>query len=224
MPKLRNAPPPASEVVRPNAAKQNNYGQYVPNWLDMPGDWQERPQMGMNVLAVDPGDERVGVAIGQQEGGTAALMYTTIMDPKQFRGWFRSSIGCWDIVSCERWALRADMAKTLIGSEMPTVQLIGWLRMTVEDWNEVYTKRPGPANGCLEIQWDSNPPTVHKGTYSVLKARGLGPVSPGKPTGMGSTTHTNDALSAELHWWFTLMRLGLVNEMGLKISNMPGAA
>jgi hypothetical protein len=200
-------------------------GAYFAKWSDMPSDWQvAAPENGMRVLAVDPGEERVGVAIGLQWAGTAELKYTTIMTPRRFRGWFRASIGGWDLVTCEKWALRADMAKTLIGSEMETVQLIGWLKGTIEDWNDGYTKDPRlPSYGYPEIQWDSNPPTIHRGTYSVLQARHLGPVSPGKPKGMESSTHTNDALSAELHWWYTLMKFGLVDGMGLKIANMPKA-
>lgn len=218
MPKLK-APKATPAPATPAEPEQDVWrGQYHDFIGDIHGSWQERPQMGMTVLAVDPGDERVGVCVGQVAAGQAWVIGTSIATPRDFRGWFRSGIGCFDLVTCERWALRADMAKTLIGSEMLSSQLIGWLRMTIEDWNEEYTKRPEfPAHGYAEIQWESNPSTILNGTAGVMMHSKIPQVSPGKR--LDTKAHTNDAFSAELHWWYTVIKNGFVD--GLSIANPP---
>ncbi len=209
------------EPIRDEAIPDEKWpriGQYYKDWTDVPSDWQNAPTTDLTILSVDPGDENVGVAVGWAGSGRPAVKFTTIMSPRDFRGWFRSGIGCFDFVACERFKLRKDMALKLVGSEFPTVQIIGWLKGTVEDWNDDYTKRVGSAAyGYSEIQFEQAQATILDGIAAVMQHEKIPQLSPGKR--LGTTAHTNDALSAELHWWFHVVKFGWAP--GVKLANLP---
>lgn len=157
------------------------------------------------VLAVDPGEEHVGLAVGV--GDAAADFGWRVTDvaeltPWEFVQFFRDVIGHLDIVTCEKFTLYPHLAKEQIGSEMPTSKLIGWIEFTVRMWNEIYVEDPaGRAYRYPSVAYTSYPANIHAGTSSVMKKRGIPFVSPLSP---------DHARSAELHWWHCLIRAGIV--------------
>jgi hypothetical protein len=180
------------------------------------------------VLAVDPGEEHVGVVVGcryfaeQPEFSGAAdnphdgweivapgwrVYEVAEMTPWEFVIWFKNNIQAFDIVTCEKFTLYPHLAKEQVGSEMPTSKLIGWIEFTIRMWNECWTKQPGnKAYRMNEIQYTSYPANIHKGTSAVMKLKKLPFVSPLSP---------DHARSAELHFWHTLIRAGLVEGVTL---------
>lgn len=175
----------------------------------------------LTVLAIDPGETHVGLAVGcryfTEGSGTDpqgmsdwVLQYpgwrvydVAELTPPEFVRWFRSSIQHFDIVTCEKFTLYPHLAKEQIGSEMPTSKLIGWIEFTLDLWNEMVHEPGGPAQraGAREIQYTSYPASIHKGTSAVMKKRDIPFVSPLTP---------DHARSAELHFWHALIRAGLV--------------
>lgn len=164
----------------------------------------------VTVLAVDPGEEHVGVTVGVQDPEAPRGWRVTDvaeMTPWEFVIWFKNSIQLFDFVSCEKFTLYPHLAKEQVGSEMPTSKLIGWIEFTVRMWNECWTKQKGnKAFGMLEIQYFSYPANIHKGTSAVMKKKDIPFVSPLTP---------DHARSAELHFWHTLIRAGLVEGVEL---------
>lgn len=169
------------------------------------------------VLAVDPGEEHVGVAVGRRDleyapGGPRPKGFgwfvsdVAELNPWEFVQFFRDNIDGIDLLSVEKYTLYPHLAKEQIGSEMPTSKLIGWIEFTVRLWNESFTKEHTPAHGMPEIQYESYPANIHKGTEAVMKNKGIPFVSPKTP---------DHARSAELHFWHTLIRAGLVEGVTL---------
>lgn len=88
----------------------------------------------MKVLVIDPG-ERVGWAIGEiapdGTGGVLKVLDHGIEFYHEFeRDFLRARVeaGEFDLVIFERFRIRADKAKDFIGSEMPTIQLVGAIK------------------------------------------------------------------------------------------------
>lgn len=223
-----------------------------------PGDWEDErvkaadlhhvpivhPRVNdedVVILAVDPGEEHVGIALGcryfydasgldefrditpdvaEQERRAAlhgpkwALQHpgwrvydVAELTPWEFVLFLRENLHLLDWITCEKFTLYPHLAKEQIGSEMPTSKLIGWIEFSVRLWNEQWTKDPGtPAAGRPEIQFDSYPANIHKGTYAVLAHAGIDFISPKTP---------DHARSAELHLWHSLIRAGLVDGVTL---------
>lgn len=176
----------------------------------------------MVILAVDPGDEHVGVAYGcrylvdrsdeDRDEPPLSGWYTKApgwrvvdtaeMTPYDFAVWYEEQLwnGRLDIVTVEKWSLYETMARKLIGSEMMTSQLIGFLRIETRMFNEAAgVRRPWHAHSA--VQWEQNPASIQQPTKAVLKRLGIRPVSPANP---------DHQRSAELHLWHTLIRHGLV--------------
>lgn len=178
----------------------------------------------LSVLAIDPGETHVGLAVGcryfvegpdtDAQGMDAWTLQTpgwrvydvVELTPPQFVRWFRKSIQHFDIVTCEKFTLYPHLAKEQIGSEMPTSKLIGWIEYTIGIWNEMVNDPFSPAQDHTEIQYESYPANIHAGTSSVMKKRDIPFVSPLSP---------DHARSAELHFWHTLIRRGLVEGVEL---------
>jgi hypothetical protein len=183
----------------------------------------------MVILAVDPGEEHVGVALGcryfydatglneftgkpafPEPGPTWALQSPgwRVYDVAELKPWefvlfLRENLHLIDWITCEKFTLYPHLAKEQIGSEMPTSKLIGWIEFSIRLWNEQWTKDPGtPAAGRPEVHYESYPANIHKGTEAVLKNRGIELLSPKTP---------DHARSAELHLWHSLIRAGLVD-------------
>lgn len=179
----------------------------------------------LTVLAIDPGEHHVGLAVGCRYFVEGPGMDPQGMDqwllqapgwrvydvaeltPVEFVRWFRTAIQHFDIVTCEKFTLYPHLAKEQIGSEMPTSKLIGWIEFTIDLWNNVLTEDPtGPAYRYQQIQYTSYPANIHAGTTSIMKKRDIPFVSPLTP---------DHARSAELHFWHTLIRAGLVEGVTL---------
>lgn len=127
------------------------------------------------------------------------------MKPDDFAEWLFPRLGHFDIITCEKFILRADKLKEQVGSEMETSQLIGFLRHTVRIWNSrPYAERPEERKA--DIVFESNTVHIHKGTMAVLRHAGIELVSPATP---------DHARSAELHLWHTLIRNALVEGVTL---------
>lgn len=175
----------------------------------------------LTVLAIDPGETHVGLAVGcryfvegpgeDPQGMDAWTLKApgwrvydvAELTPPEFVRWFRRSIQHFDIVTCEKFTLYRDKVKEQIGSEMPTSKLIGWIEFTLQLWNEMVHEPGNPANvaGAKEIQYTSYPAQIHEGTSSVMRKKEIPFVSPLTP---------DHARSAELHLWHTLIRAELV--------------
>jgi len=178
----------------------------------------------MTVLAIDPGETHVGLAVGcryftegpgtdpqgmdewQLQAPGWRVYDVAELTPPEFVRWFRRSIQHFDMVTCEKFTLYPHLAKEQVGSEMPTSKLIGWIEFTIMLWNEMVHEPGNPALGYTEIQYDSYPANIHKGTSAVMKKRGIPFVSPLSP---------DHARSAELHFWHMLIRRGLVEGVTL---------
>lgn len=119
------------------------------------------------------------------------------MSPDEFIRWFVTNTSAIDLIFGEMFRLDKERAYTLIGSSMPTSQLIGWVRM--------HCMLYAPT---IQVNWQSN--MVLKGpTAAILREKGIKPVSPpGKNAARFSTG--DHQRSSELHLWHGLMRAGLV--------------
>jgi hypothetical protein len=115
--------------------------------LDQSNSDRRHPQGGFEVtrvLALDPGD-RVGwayatiaedgawsdVAHGIEDLKPLALRVyhaVTMGEPLEQRN--DCPRGGFDVVVCERWALYPHMAKVLVGSEIPSAQFIGMVKLS----------------------------------------------------------------------------------------------
>lgn len=96
----------------------------------------------------------------------------------------------WDWVAIEEWRLYAEQADRHVGSDFPTVQLIGALKHAVR-WGQ----RKWEGKPLLLMQ----PASVKLGTIAVLRKRGIQSVA--KAAGAGG-----HAYDAEVHGWAHLLR------------------
>jgi hypothetical protein len=119
------------------------------------------------------------------------------MGPDEFIRWYPQNAAGIDVIFGEMFRLDKERAYKLLGSTMPTSQLIGFVRM--------YSMAFAPH---IDVHWQSN--MVLTGpTPSLLRERGIRPVSPpGKNAARHSTG--DHQRSAELHLWHGLIRAGLV--------------
>jgi len=95
---------------------------------------EEKSTAGMAVIAIDPGDVHCGMALGiTGTNGQFACIKAWEATPDEcadyVAGWLLS--GELEALVIEKFNLYADKAKEQIGSEFPTVQLIGVLRYLV---------------------------------------------------------------------------------------------
>lgn len=84
------------------------------------------------VLALDPGD-RVGCASATitPDGEWKVLAHwIDDLKPCALRVHHDLQGGMYDVVVCERWALYATHAKVMIGSEIPSAQFIGMVKLS----------------------------------------------------------------------------------------------
>lgn len=160
----------------------------------------------------DPGDEHVAVALAcrtfaardEADAGAYRLtppgwrVYATAeMTPEEFKRFLIANADGIDMIFAESWRLRRDMAMKLVGSDMPTVRLIGWF----DGFQQM-------ANPAFQVTWQ--PSSILTGpTAALLRKAGIRPVSPpGKNRVKGSTG--DHQRSAELHLWTGLIQAGLV--------------
>lgn len=124
------------------------------------------------------------------------------MNPDEFIRWFAKNAAGIDCIYGEMFRLDKERAHKLIGSAMPTSQLIGWVRMHCMLFAQ-----------HIEVYWQPN--TVLTGpTSALLRDAGIRPVSPpGKNAARYSTG--DHQRSSELHFWHGLIRAGLVDGITL---------
>lgn len=120
------------------------------------------------------------------------------MNPDEFVRWFAvNSVGI-DCIYGEMFRPDKQRAYALVGSTMPTSQLIGWVR--------IHCLLFAPH---IDVNWQSN--MVLKGpTAAILREKGVRPVSPKGPDKTRYSTGDHQR-SSELHLWHGLIRAGLVD-------------
>lgn len=168
---------------------------------------------GKRVLAVDPGDDHVGVAagvgLGQQPATDDELLVSFETTPSAWMVTLRSMAICgWvDVLVMEDFVLIPDRAMQQSGSRMHTARLLGAMGWLVADHNlEVdYTISQAANNGGV-VPAESGPavpiypfyqqPSIKATTQSILRSMGV------KPEPCGNSGHARDA---QLHWWFFVL-------------------
>ncbi len=168
---------------------------------------------GKRVLAVDPGDDHVGVAagvgLGQQPTSDDELMTSFETTPAAWMITLRSMAICgWvDVLVMEDFVLIPDRAMQQSGSKMHTARLLGAMGWLVADHNlEVgYLIEQAQQNGGA-LPAESGPavpiypfyqmPSIKATQQSILRSMGV------KPEPCGNSGHARDA---QLHWWHFVM-------------------
>jgi hypothetical protein len=94
----------------------------------------------MEVLALDPG-EKVGWARASvADDGEWSGLEHGITHLKDMALAIDANVGKYDLVVCETWKLRAGKERTFIGSDFPSVQFIGMVRLGC--WREHVAYEP----------------------------------------------------------------------------------
>lgn len=128
-------------------------------------------EYGRMLLAVDPGDEHVGVAwFDRQEKGWGCVLVQE-MTPEEFWAYLGPALrsGLFRYLVVESWALYRDMAVKLIGSEMETSQLIGAIK---------YMHWLANAEAHLNPNWEHDvelvlqAPKIKKAVFAILARKG----------------------------------------------------
>lgn len=109
------------------------------------------------IVAIDPGGAHVGWAEGLTD--PTEIVQVHELDPEGAINRAETLFPVTDVVVIESFTLYPDKARLLVGSDMPTSQLIGALR---------YLAR---ANGCEIVM---QPASIKTPTLSVLRHRGVG--------------------------------------------------
>jgi RNase H-fold protein (predicted Holliday junction resolvase) len=177
-----------------------NHGPDPTNPLNLAGTPLAPGQL--RVLAVDPGDSNVGMAVGVAfahndpdtgrvpEGGADELIVThetgridgiMAVDVAVNAGWV-------DILVVEDWHLYPDKVQELIGSPCNTARMIGAL----EHLTRKYNRWAATVEGRRSVEVVLQPASVQAVAKSALQRLGVGRTS--------AKTEVH-ALSAELHFW-----------------------
>jgi RNase H-fold protein (predicted Holliday junction resolvase) len=144
------------------------------------------------LIALDPGDKHVGVALFERRPDTLlrwACIVAYEMGPTEAVDSLADMLrdGDLDTIVYERFALYLDKAAEQAGSTMETAQMIGvirYLHRTLADHTKV----------ALVEQ----PASIKKPTRSLVKRRGIKPVAP--------KTAGDHARDSELHGWSWILR------------------
>lgn len=171
--------------------------------------------MGFDPGGSDEGDDKghVGVTLAcryfhDTEDGWALAkpgwrVYDTFeMSPDEFAPWFIANVSGIDVIYGEMFRLERKRAMAMVGSPMPTSQLIGFVRI----YCLLYAQH-------VEVNWQSN--MVLTGpTPALLRENGIRPLS---PPGANAAKHStgDHQRSSELHLWHGLLRAGLVDGITL---------
>ena len=127
----------------------------------------------MNLLAVDPGSVHCGLAFFV--GGVCADAVT--VDPPTLFAVVRAAMPA--LIVCESFRLRADVARSLAGDPLATVEAIGVLRYLAD---------------TAGVPFVLQSPTIKRPTRAMVRRRGIELI--------GDTEHARDA---ELHGWHWLL-------------------
>lgn len=122
------------------------------------------------ILAVDPGDEHVGVAwFDKQEKGWACV-YVEEMTPDQFEDYIGPALrsGFFRYFVLESFALYGDKALQQTGSQFLTSQLIGVCKYVVKEVNRESYLNPDLDQ---EVQLVMQQPSIKKAVFAILKRK-----------------------------------------------------
>lgn len=123
------------------------------------------------LLAVDPGDEHVGVAwFDKQEGGWGCVLVLE-MTPDEFAEYLEPALhsGIFRYFVYESWSLRRDMAVKMIGSEFETCQMIGMIKYVTHKVNSSSHLNPDITQ---EVELVVQSPKVKKATFAITARKG----------------------------------------------------
>lgn len=161
---------------------------------------------GVHVIGIDPGGKdkddkagHVGVTFARRNtdisntGAGWDIMHICELTPPVFVQWFTLVLGMdlVDEIVCESFSIKKETANFLIGSELPTAQLIGYIRFSMQ--------QHARAGGKTQLTMQQ--PGDRYVADGLLKAQGLTYRSPKTP---------DHARSSEMHLWTWLFRQGLV--------------
>lgn len=144
------------------------------------------------LLAVDPGDKHVGVALFKSDPWSCVDALE--MDPPGFLVWLANGMlhGTFDIVVYERFILEAARAPMLVGSELETSQMIGAIKWIFEQCS---TNNAWPNYQPVLVGQTNK---IKAPTRGVLRSRGI--KSTAKRLKAGS-----HAADAEIHGWHYIL-------------------
>lgn len=125
---------------------------------------------GRMILAVDPGDEHVGVAWLDREEKGWAVVFVTEMTPAEFLDYILPALqsGLFRYFVLESFSLYADKLKEQIGSEMLTSQMIGAAKFAVKIANESSTFNPHME---YEVQLVMQQPAAKAPAFAILERK-----------------------------------------------------
>lgn len=149
------------------------------------------------LLAVDPGDEHVGVAaFGLSRDGWENA-WSCEMTPDEFTSYLSmmAYLGRFDVIVVEEWRLFPQAAPLLVGSDMPTSQLIGVIKYIHRQTKMGTMRWPGPE---VELYFQS--PQIKKPTRSLLQARKMSSLA------KWLKVPNDHATDAELHGWYHIIK------------------
>lgn len=117
--------------------------------------------MNRLLLAVDPGDEHVGVAWFDKQGDAWGCVYVEEMTPEEFRAYLGPALGSglFEYFVLETFALYGDKALQQTGSHFLTSQLIGlakYVHWMVNEYSD------------FEVELVLQPPSVKKPVFAIL--------------------------------------------------------
>lgn len=139
----------------------------------------------MKVLAIDPG-ERAGYATGHIEDGRLELLTYGIADLKTMALKTHEVAGDYDVLVIESYRISANHVKHHIGSEVPTLQLIGALRLCAWLNPRVKLVTQGPAT---------------KTTADRIMPTELQAVIDAAPAAHDDAHHTDAIRHLAFYWW-----------------------
>ncbi|ALY08816.1 hypothetical protein DRROBERT_30 [Arthrobacter phage DrRobert] len=125
---------------------------------------------GRMILAVDPGDEHVGVAWLDREEKGWAVVFVTEMTPEEFLSYIYPALvsGLFRYFVLESFSLYADKLKEQVGSEMLTSQMIGAAKMAVRLANESAHINP---QMLFEVQLFMQQPAAKAPAFAILERK-----------------------------------------------------
>ncbi|QDH48219.1 hypothetical protein SEA_MAMAPEARL_31 [Arthrobacter phage MamaPearl] len=125
---------------------------------------------GRMILAVDPGDEHVGVAWLDREEKGWAVVFVTEMTPDEFLDYIYPALvsGLFRYFVLESFSLYADKLKEQVGSEMLTSQMIGAAKMAVRLANQFAHLNP---HMMYEVELAMQQPAAKAPAFAILERK-----------------------------------------------------
>lgn len=154
-------------------------------------------ETGRVMIAVDPGDAHVGVAVFSKR----ECVWAGEMTPAGFLAWLRLRLddGTAAQVVVEEFRLYSWMAEKQSWSDFPTAQLIGAIKAAVAWFGGQVNEVTGERIRDKEVGVVMQPASIKKITRAQLEARGIKSQAKARKAG-------GHAADAELHGWHWLLR------------------